>query len=135
MDCLIFCTDFKIQIAFKLILTNPPIPQFVHSRQINPYTLRPSKGSSPENDYWPPTTPPIIPKWLNVKAVLNFLQGFISVCHQNIDLQGVRIFHVFQFEHPLHFNPPTHLNSNVVRIVKSVRNIRWSLSIKQKRSQ
>ena len=123
--------DFTIRTTFELILKHPPTPQFVHSRQINPYTLQPSKGSSPKNYYWPPTTPPIIPKCFNVKAVLNFLHGFISFCHQNIDLEGVRVFPVLQFEHLLHFNPPTHLNSNVVWIVKSVRNIRWSLNVNQ----
>ncbi len=127
-DYLIYCIDFIIQTTFKLIPNHPPTPQFVHSWQMNLHTLQTSKGSPHKYDYWTPTTPPIIPKCFNVKAVLNFWEGFISFCHQNIDLQDVWIFPVFQFEYPLHFKPPTHLNSILVQIVKSVQNIRWSLS-------
>ena len=57
-DRLIFCTDFTIRTTFKLILTHPRTPHFEHSRQINLYTLQPSKGSSLEICHWLLTTPP-----------------------------------------------------------------------------
>ena len=46
---------------------------------------------------------------------------------QNMHFQGVRFFRLLQFEQLSVLRPPTHLNPNVVRIIKSAQNNGLSL--------
>ncbi len=52
---------------------------------------------------------------------------------QNMYFQGVHFFPLLQFEQPSVLRPPTHVNTNVVRIIKSAQNNGHSL-IKNKDS-
>ncbi len=117
--------------TFGFILTHPPTIQFEHRGQINAHILKDtfvykiSVHVSWLHSVYQSTN---LPLKSDNKSLIISNWALILFCSKIWNFEGVRFFSCLQFEQPSVPRLPTHLNPNVVRIIKSAQNNGRSLT-------